>query len=54
MECKGVRRSDGPSQDIEKWADKVFILKQHPLHLQNKITRRENEAPGINWKDVFT
>ena len=54
MECKGVRRTDGPSQNIDKWADKLLILRQYLLHLQNKITRRENEAPRINWKDVLT
>lgn len=54
MECKGVRRINGPSQDTDKWTDKVFSLKQHLLHLQNKITRRENEAPGTNWKGLFT
>lgn len=43
MECKGVGRTDGQSQDLEKDGNGVS-LKQHLLHRQNKITQRENEA----------
>lgn len=44
MECKGVGRTDGQSQDLEKGGNGVS-LKQHLLHLQDKTTQRENEAP---------
>ena len=43
MECKGVGRTDGQSQDLEKDGNGVSP-KQHPLHPQDKITQRENEA----------
>ena len=39
MECKGVGRTDGQSQDLEKDGNGVS-----PLHPQDKITQRENEA----------
>lgn len=54
MECKGVRRADQPSQDLEEGGE--LSLQQHLLHLQDKIKGRKTQdcVNKTNWKGLST